>query len=150
TAPALSVLIVGGYGTFGGRLAELLAHESELKLIVAGRSQAHAAAFCARLASKAAAALVPLAFDRARGAEGRLARIDPAIVVDASGPFQTYGGDPYGLVRACVARGIDYLDLADATDFVRGISAFDQAARAGGVFVLSGMSTFPVLSAAAV
>ncbi len=150
TAPALTVLIIGGYGTFGGRLVELLAHERELKLIVAGRSQAHAAALCARLAPKAAAALVALAFDRAAEVEGQLARIDPRVVVDASGPFQAYGGDPYALVRACLLRGIDYLDLADGTDFVRGISAFDAAARARGGFVLSGVSTFPVLSAAAV
>ena len=45
-------------------------------------------------------------------------------MVDASGPFQAYG-DPYRVVRAAIARGIDYLDLADGSDFVKGIAQFD-------------------------
>jgi hypothetical protein len=43
TRPPFTVLIVGGYGTFGGRLAELLAHEASLKLLIAGRSLARVA-----------------------------------------------------------------------------------------------------------
>ena len=46
---ALRVLILGGYGTFGGRLARLLADEARLTLIVAGRSLQQAEAFCAAL-----------------------------------------------------------------------------------------------------
>src|SRR5262249_26245606 len=79
-----------------------------------------------------------------------LARLSPDIVVDASGPFQAYGDAPYRLVEACVALGIDYLDLADASDFVAGIGRFDAAARRETVSVLSGTSSLPVLSAAAV
>jgi len=37
------------------------------------------------------------------------------------------------LVKACVARGADYLDLADGSDFVAGIAQFDDAARAHGI-----------------
>ena len=70
-------------------------------------------------------------------------------MVDASGPFQAYG-DPYRVVRAAIARGIGYLDLADGSDFVKGIAQFDAAARARGVFVLAGVSSFPVLTAAVV
>jgi uncharacterized protein YbjT (DUF2867 family) len=33
------ILILGGYGTFGGRLAQLLAGEEGLTLVVAGRSR---------------------------------------------------------------------------------------------------------------
>ncbi len=53
------------------------------------------------------------------------------MVVDASGPFQAYG-DPYRLVRAALTREIDYLDLADGTDFVDGIAQFDNEARIRG------------------
>jgi hypothetical protein len=147
TPALLPVLIVGGYGTFGGRLAELLAHEPKLRVIVAGRSRALAEAFCARLGSQSA---VPLAFDRQTDPEGQLRRMRPGLVVDSSGPFQVYGTDPYALARACIALGIDYLDLADGADFVRGIAQFDEAARTRGVFVLSGVSSYPVLTAAAV
>ena len=113
---SLRVLILGGYGTFGGRLAQLLADEPRLTLIIAGRARDKAEAFCARLG--ASAQLEALAFDRDGDVERALAAAKPDIVVDASGPFQNYAGDPYRLVRACLALGIDYLDLADGSDFV--------------------------------
>lgn len=58
--------------------------------------------------------------------------------------------DPYRLARAAIAAGVHYLDLADEPDFCAGISALDGAARAAGVCVLSGVSTVPALSSAAV
>ncbi len=46
--------------------------------------------------------------------------------------------------------GVDYMDFADGSDFVKGIGQFDEAAKAKGIFVLSGVSSFPVLTAAVV
>ena len=43
----LRVLVVGGYGTFGGRVVALLEDEPRLTLIVAGRSLSRARAFVA-------------------------------------------------------------------------------------------------------
>ena len=70
------------------------------------------------------------------------------MVVDASGPFQNYGDDPYRVVKACISAGVDYLDFADGAGFVFGVSQFDADAKTAGVFVLSGVSSFPVLPAA--
>jgi uncharacterized protein DUF4166/saccharopine dehydrogenase-like protein len=145
---ALKVLILGGYGTFGGRLAQLLADEARLTLIIAGRSLAKAQAFCAGLRS--AATSIPAVFDRDGDVERQLRELAPDVVVDASGPFQSYGTDPYRVVRAALALGVHYLDLADGSDFVRGIARFDATARARGTFVLAGVSSFPVLTAAVV
>jgi len=142
------ILILGGYGTFGGRLAQLLADEPRLTLIIAGRARDKAEAFCTRL--RAAARLEALAFDRDGDVARALEAARPDVVVDASGPFQNYVGDPYRLVRACVALGIDYLDLADGSDFVKGIAQHDADAKARGVAILSGVSSFPVLTAAVV
>lgn len=142
----LRVLILGGYGTFGGRLARLLAQEPRLTLLIAGRSQAKAEAFCRALGC--AAETVPLAFDRDDA--DRIAAIRADILVDATGPFQAYGEAPYRVVEACIAAGADYLDLADGAEFVEGIGRFDDAARARGIAVLSGVSSFPVLTAAVV
>ena len=144
----LRILIVGGYGTFGGRLAQLLADESRLTLLIAGRSLPTAEAFCSRL--PAAADLVPTRFDRQGDLGPQLAALAPDIVVDASGPFQLYGNDAYRLVRACLAAGLDYLDLADGSAFVAGIAAFDAEAKRRGIALLSGASSFPVLTAAVV
>jgi hypothetical protein len=145
-AARLKVLIIGGYGTFGGRLAQLLADEDRLTLVIAGRSQAKAAAFCAHLQAKATA--VPLAFDRDGEIEPQLRQAAPDIVVDATGPFQSYGTDPYRVVKAAIALRINYLDLADSSDFVKGITQFDAHARGCGLFALTGVSSFPVLTAA--
>lgn len=142
----LHVLILGGYGTFGGRLARLLAHEPRLTLLIAGRSRAKAEAFCRALGGAAEA--VPLAFDRDADTAQIAAGAD--IVVDATGPFQVYGDAPYRVIEACIAGGADYLDLADGADFVAGIGRFDDAARGRGVAILSGVSSFPVLTSAVV
>jgi hypothetical protein len=149
SARALKVLIVGGYGTFGGRIVNLLENEPQLTLIVAGRSQAKAADFC-RARAEARARLLAAAFDRDGDVTAQLAQYAPDVVIDASGPFQSYGADRYRLVEACLAHGASYLDLADGSAFVAGIAAFDAAARVAGVHALSGVSSFPVLTAAAV
>jgi hypothetical protein len=143
----LRVLILGGYGAFGGRLAQLLADEPRLTLVIAGRSRRKAEAFCAGLCTHAE--MVPLAFDRDADVEHQLRQAAPNIVVDASGPFQSYG-DPSRVVHAALALGIDYLDLADSADFVSGIEAFDAAAKTRGNFLISGASSFPALTAAVV
>jgi len=145
------VLIVGGYGTFGGRIAQLLADEGRLTLVIAGRARDRADAFCADLRRKGCkAGLAPLGFDRDGDIGRALDDANPAVVVDASGPFQFYAADPYRLVRACLDRGIDYIDLADGSAFVAGIAQFDAAAKARSVALLAGASSFPVLTAAAV
>lgn len=143
----LTVLIVGGYGTFGGRLCDLLADEPRLTLIVAGRSLAKAEAFCRRPSE---ARLVPARLDRDADVAAAVAALRPDIVVDASGPWQSYDRDHYAVVEAALAANADYMDLADEPGFVAGIGAFDAEARRAGVFALSGVSTFPVLSGAAV
>lgn len=143
----MRVLIVGGYGAFGGRLVRLLAGDAQLMLLVAGRSRAKAEAFCAAL--EAQAELVPAAFDRDGDLEAQLAALAPDIAVDASGPFQAYGCDPYRLAKACIARRVCYLDLADDRAFVTGIETLDTAARDAGVAVISGASTVPALTTAA-
>jgi hypothetical protein len=142
----LTVLILGGYGAFGGRLVRLLAPDGRLTLIVAGRSAERARQFCEGLGG--GAKTVPLALDRDGDFAAALDRLRPDILVDASGPFQAYGKAPYRVVEACIDRGIAYLDLADGSDFVEGIGRLDDAARAKGVFALSGTSTCPALTAA--
>ena len=147
----MKVLIVGGYGTFGGRLADMLLgdlmlSEPRLTLLIAGRDIEAARRFCA---ARPGGALLPVAMDRSDAA-AVLRQHRPDLVVDASGPFQAYGREPYSLVRESLEAGADYIDLADGADFVLGISRLDVAAKDKGRFALSGMSTFPVLNAAVV
>ncbi|PCK81284.1 SDR family oxidoreductase [Rhizobium sophoriradicis] len=156
----LSLLIIGGYGTFGGRLARLLGDEPRLRLLIAGRSLAKADDFVADLrspkdgseglgSSNLGATLQAVAFDRDGDLTEQLMRLRPDLVVDASGPFQSFGEDPYKVVRACIGLDIDYADFADSTGFVAAIGGLDAEARAKGVFALSGLSSLPALSFAA-
>src|SRR3569833_394542 len=145
----MKVLIIGGYGTFGGRLVDLLADELRLEIIVAGRSLSRAAEFCSKRRNTDAR-LIPAAFDRDGDVAEQLRALAPHVLVDASGPFQAYGERRYRLISACIAHNVHYLDLADGADFVAGVSEFDAAARSAGVIVLSGVSSFPVLTAAVV
>jgi hypothetical protein len=135
------VLLLGGYGTFGRRMAPRLAAEG-FEVLVAGRSLAKAEEYCAGRAG-----LTPLALDRNRERDlaAALAAYRPFAVIDASGPFQ---GMDYSIVRAAIAAGCHYLDIADARDFVCGIGALDGEARAAGVAAIAGGSTVPALSGA--
>ena len=82
----IKILIIGGYGAFGSRLVELLKDEPRLKLIIAGRSRSRAKTLCI-MPSKAE--LVPAEFDRDGDVEAQIGWLEPDIVVDASGPFQS-------------------------------------------------------------
>lgn len=133
------ILLLGGYGGFGSRIAHRLAATGH-EVLVAGRSIAKARAFCAQ-----SPGLVPLAVDRCEIARA-LEDYRPAIVVDASGPFQAMA---YDIPTACIAARVHYVDIADARDFVCGIGTLNETAKAAGIVVLSGASSVPALSGAA-
>ena len=142
------VLVIGGYGFFGRRLVERLSLQAALHVIVAGRSAQQAAALVSELRPTAASALSSVALDAMSDEfPAWLDRLQVRAVVHASGPFQ---GQDYRVALSCTAAGVHYVDLADGRDFVVGITAIDVAATAAGVCVLSGASSVPALSGAAV
>lgn len=146
---SLKILLVGGYGTFGGRIVELIEDQPRLTLLIAGRSMEKATTYC-RSRGSPKATLVPALFDRDGDLTAQLEALKPDVLIDASGPFQAYGADRYRLIEACVAHRVNYLDLADGSAFVAGVAEFDAAAKANGVWMLTGVSSFPVLTAAVV
>jgi hypothetical protein len=137
------VVVLGGYGAFGRRVAERLARLAGIEVVVAGRSQAKAAACAAELAQPANARVIPACLDGAKISAGDLRAMEPAVLINATGPYQE---QDYGLAKACIAAGVHYVDLADARGFVLGIGSLDAEARAAGVLVVSGASTVPALS----
>ncbi|MEH6478139.1 MAG: DUF4166 domain-containing protein [Sneathiella sp.] len=141
----MKILILGGYGVFGGRLASLLSDVAEADILICGRRGTKASSFCQRYAGKAK--VTPIEMSRTDIAQV-IKTHQPNVVVDASGPFQDYGDNPYVVVKACIEACVNYLDFADAADFVFGISQFDQQAKGAGIYVMSGVSSFPVLTAA--
>jgi Saccharopine dehydrogenase NADP binding domain len=115
--------------------------------VLAGRNRDKAERAVAALQPRIAARLSALALDATRPDAEALARLAPAVVYNASGPFQA---QDYALARAAVSIGAHYVDLADARAFVTGIAALDAEAKAAGVLVVSGASSVPALSSAVI
>lgn len=134
----MKVVILGGYGVFGSRLAELLVRDGH-DVVVAGRSLGKARALAEQLGCTALA----LDFHTDPGA---LFNVSPHVVVDAAGPYQAYGRDPYVIPRLCLAHNADYLDFSDDAGFTAGLAVFDEQARESGRRLLSGASSVPGIS----
>ncbi|WP_233382582.1 DUF4166 domain-containing protein [Methylobacterium sp. C25] len=138
-----AVLVVGGSGAFGSRLVAGLVATTTVSVVVAGRDLDRAEA-TARL--HPAGRVRAIRLDAAKITSEALKALDLCLVVDAAGPFQ--GTEPR-LARAAIAAGLPYLDLADARDFVADFVRLDGEARAAGVPALTGASSTPALSNAA-
>jgi hypothetical protein len=139
------VLIIGGYGNFGSYIANSLSRDPDIQLLIGGRSQEKAERFLAELptVNPAEAHCIDITGDVPQA----LARTSPHIVIHTTGPFQS---QDHRVAQACIAYGCHYLDLADARDFVVGISALNAAAVANNVLVVSGASSVPCLTAAVI
>jgi hypothetical protein len=141
------VLLFGGYGVFGARIAERLARERDLELILAGRSLERALHLAAEVGKYAQARITAARLDAMAVTREALTALRPQIVINASGPYQW---QDHRLARAALAAGAHYIDLADARQFVSGIAALEAEARAADVLLVSGASTVPALSAAVI
>lgn len=137
------VLIIGGYGNFGGYIARALSVDPNIYLLIGGRSKAKADAFAAGL--NASNAAQGCAIDIDSDISAQLAQIGVDIVVHTTGPFQS---QDYRVARAAIAAGAHYLDLADARQFVAQIGELDDDAKAAGIVVISGASSVPCMTAA--
>ena len=139
------VLVLGGTGVIGRRIAATLAKREELDLVIAARDGGAAAALVRALGAARAASL---AVDLAKAdALPRILGAKPAVVVDTVGPFQARN---LALPRRCAERGIHYVDIADARARVAEIGALDAAARLEHAAIVSGASTVPALTTAIV
>ncbi|MGH1354492.1 MAG: DUF4166 domain-containing protein [Thalassovita sp.] len=136
----MKVFLLGGTGVFGSRLARLLVRDGH-HVTIAGRNL--------KLAQTLADELKCHAHQMDRNGDLRaLAGHD--VLVDAAGPFHVYGADPYRLAKAALDAGMHYLDLSDNAAFCAGIAELDETARARGLCAISGLSSVPALSSAAV
>lgn len=132
------VLIVGGAGVFGRRLAEGLGQTTDAHLIIAGRSRARAEAAALSLGAFETAVI-----DRNAATADQLKALKADLVIDAAGPFQ---GADLRFARAVIEAGANYLDLADARDFVAAFPSLDELASARGVAAITGASSTPALT----
>jgi hypothetical protein len=135
-----SVLILGAFGTFGRLITKNLAQTTDLPLIAAGRR-------LPEIPEKFRPGVRMLAIDKSAMSAAVLKELDPAVLIDTVGPFQTRDRK---LAEACINLGIHYLDLADGRDFVQNVCALGAAAVKHNVLIVSGASTLPALSSAVI
>jgi hypothetical protein len=141
----MNILLLGGSGVFGRRLAAQLAQMPDVVLLLSSRRLETAQAAVANVGGGARAVVVNTdAPDWATLL--RAEKID--LVINLSGPFQ---GQDYRVPRACLLAGCHYIDLADARAYVTGFAdALDGVARAQGRVALTGASTVPAVAAAVI
>lgn len=127
------------------RIAARLAHDARSELIVAGRTRAALERLCDWLGDTSVA--VAVIDVNADDLPATLQSLVPQLVIHAAGPFQA---QDYRVAEACLACHSHYVDLADGRDFVAGIAALNERAQVVGRLLISGASTVPALSSAAI
>ena len=141
----VTILIIGGYGFFGARIAATLAADPNILLLIGGRDAGKAGSFAVSIGLPETHAIAIDTFGGGLSQQLKELRVD--LVIHAAGPFQ---GQGYHVARAAIAAGSHYADIADGRAFVNGIVELDPDARRSGVLVTSGASSVPALSAAVV
>jgi saccharopine dehydrogenase-like NADP-dependent oxidoreductase len=132
------VVIVGGAGVFGRRLAEGLHASTSAYIILAGRSLDRAQQAAVDLGAPEAIAL-----DRDTATVDDIRALRADLVIDAAGPFQ---GADLRFARAVIGAGANYIDLADARDFVAAFPMLGALAREHNVAAITGASSTPALT----
>lgn len=138
------VLIIGGAGVFGSRLARLLARRQAFRVSLGGRTESRAVGLQRELrAIDGQGEFAFILVDRERITADKLREFACDVVVDCSGPFQT---GTAALIEAAIGARVAYVDIADSRAFVGEIGRFDSAARAVGISITTGASTTPGLT----
>jgi hypothetical protein len=135
------VSVLGGYGVFGGRIAEALARTNDCQVRVVGRNVKAGSCFSHRIGAGFFACSLDDRKALRDAIEGSF------VVIHAAGPFQ---GADYPVAEVSLEAGAHYLDLADARDFVVGIGRLNEEAKRRGLLVASGVSSTPAVTAALV
>lgn len=140
----MKILILGGYGNFGKRIAEDLSYIENIIIIIAGRN-IDKANFCIKnLSSNSKASLKAKEIDiKSASFLDDLKSISPDIVIHTAGPFQD---QDFTVAEACLEVESHYIDLSDDTDYVLNIQRFSLEAQKKGLLFVSGASSVPGLS----
>ena len=134
------IVVFGGYGTFGSRVARELARLGHA-VTIAGRDR--------RKAEAMAAALGP--GHRATGADVavpescRAALAGHAVAVSCAGPFSALGD---ALLHGCLAARCHYADIADDRAHAARVRGWGERFREAGLTAAYGCSSLPGLSGA--
>jgi hypothetical protein len=134
------VVVLGGYGIFGGQVACGLARLG-MTVTIAGRDGRRAQAMARELGASH------------RGLAGDLRQPDfcvaalkgQTVAVHCAGPF---AGSDRTVLEACLRTGCHYVDIADDRGYARLVRSYDERFRSHGLAAVYGCSSFPGISGA--
>lgn len=131
-----SILVVGGYGIVGRRIAAQLAHHFPGRVVVAGRDAERARALCVELGHGSQARLIDI--DAPSSITAALEGVHTVVACVAQRELH--------LLRASISRGLAYTDIAPRLAFWRGAEEMDAEARRTGARILLGAGLSPGIS----
>ncbi|MDO3386374.1 saccharopine dehydrogenase NADP-binding domain-containing protein [Gilvimarinus sp. SDUM040013] len=142
------ILVLGGYGNFGGKISEKLAKHSGIRVIVAGRDKQKAEDFARIMSHETGSTIDAVKLDISESNLCKnIADTGEKLVIHSCGPFQ---GQSYSVAEACIESGINYIDLADGRSFVNGFEKLNIKAKQNNVLAVTGASSVPGLSSSVV
>ncbi len=140
------VLVLGGYGTFGSRIVRALATKG-FKLTITGRNQSKAQKLSDRILQDEPQAQLDIAcFDVQTQLCDFLNKLKPDLVIHTCGPFQ---GQQTDTAQTILQSGAHYIDLSDSRQYIQAMNALDVLAKQQQLTAITGASTVPALSSAA-
>ena len=130
------ILVAGGYGVVGRRVAQLLAPRFAGRVVIAGRSERKAADLAARIGNGMRSR--PLDLSDQESVQASLSGVGTVVVCVAD--------DQLHLLRSAVARGLAYTDLAPPHGFSRIAEQMNATAKLTGARVVLGAGLLPGIS----
>lgn len=139
------VLILGATGNLGSKIAKGLV-KSHIAIIIAGRQEKPLLALKKQLLRLVNNAWVEIAcFEIKKSLSQKLLCLRPKLVINTCGPFQD---NDYTTAINTIILGINYIDLADAREYVNEFSILNEQAIKKRCLAITGVSTLPCLSSA--
>ncbi|MEM9213145.1 MAG: saccharopine dehydrogenase NADP-binding domain-containing protein [Cyanobacteria bacterium P01_F01_bin.150] len=137
-----SVLVIGGQGRIGGRVAFDLLKYTNAQVTVTGRQL-----------STSEASLPDYAVNESRWTSSTLdldnreqltqAIASHDLIIHCAGPFHYRDTR---VLKACIDQGVDYLDVSDCAPFTQQALALHDAAQAAGITAIINTGVFPGIS----
>lgn len=134
------VIVLGGYGVFGGHVARVLAAQG-VPLTIAGRDGVRATAFARTLGADCRA----LAVDVTQPESCRAALTGHTVAINCAGPFSALGST---LLETCLDTGCHYADIADDRAYAAQVRSYGTRFEERGLAAVYGCSSLPGISGA--
>lgn len=133
------VLILGGSGRIGSKVAEDLIAHTSAEIAIAGRNPITGNETCQRLGERAKFK----AIDLTAPSDLRSTISQSDLVVHCAGPFHYRDAS---VLQICIDEGVNYLDVSDHPSFTRKALAYRANAEAADVTAVINTGIFPGIS----